>query len=64
MPNPKIPFQYGSQKIIPEVKDTAGRRVQHEPEQLLQHITLQIVSNFVLHLALSAALIAQESILR
>src|ERR1051326_1611934 len=48
MPNPKIPFQEGASKIIPSVKSSTGEDVQYEPLQLIQHMTTQIVRNFVL----------------
>jgi hypothetical protein len=49
MPNPKIPFQFGSEKIIPEVRAKGGGTVRHSPEVLLQHITAQVLRNFVLN---------------
>ncbi|MBI4547253.1 MAG: hypothetical protein HY707_04680 [Ignavibacteriae bacterium] len=49
MPNPKIPFQYGAQEIIPEVEPQGGGiKVKHNPEVLIQHLTAQIVRNLVL----------------
>ena len=39
LPNPKIPFQFGSEGIVPKVADDKHQLVQHSPEQLLQHAT-------------------------
>jgi hypothetical protein len=49
MPNPKIPFQFGSEKIIPEVRAKGDGTVRHSPEVLLQNITAQVLRNFVLN---------------
>lgn len=49
MPNPKIPFQYGGKEIIPEVyfgNTLASSRP--DPEILIQHLTTQVVQNFIL----------------
>jgi len=49
MPNPKIPFQEGGAKVVPRVEATgSSKRVRHSPEQLLQHLTVQVLRNLVL----------------
>ncbi len=49
LPNPKMPFQYGAQGVIPDVKTTSGEEHhRYAPEQLLQHLTTQVVRNLVL----------------
>jgi hypothetical protein len=61
MPNPKIPFQYGSGKVIPEVRPTGGGpNVRHSPEALLRHITAQVLKNFVLNSSRLAGVPQQE----
>ena len=50
LPNPKIPFQEGGADIIPRVATTNGRvKVRHSPNQILEHLTVQVVRNFVLN---------------
>jgi hypothetical protein len=48
LPNPKVPFQWGCGSIIPAVPSTAGENAQYNPLQLVQHITTQVIRNFVL----------------
>jgi hypothetical protein len=49
MPNPKIPFQEGGAKVVPRVEATGSSKpVRHSPEQLLQHLTVQVLRNLVL----------------
>lgn len=49
MPNPKIPFQNGGNEIIPPVETTThAEYVKHSPEILIQHLTTQVVNNFIL----------------
>jgi hypothetical protein len=58
IPNPKIPFQEGAGKIIPEVEskedkskeDTSKEKpmVRYKPETLINHLMSQMIRNFVL----------------
>ena len=48
LPNPKIPFQEGGEQIIPMVKSDSNSIVKHKPEKLIQHMTTQIIKNFIL----------------
>jgi hypothetical protein len=51
LPNPKVPFQEGGQSVIPKVLPKgapAGREVSYPAEKLLQHLTVQVIRNFVL----------------
>lgn len=51
MPNPKVPFQEGGQRIIPKVAPISAPpnvKVSHPAETLLQHMTTQVVRNFIL----------------
>jgi hypothetical protein len=48
LPNPKIPFQNGGREIIPTVKTIDGNSVKHSPETIIQHLTTQIIINFIL----------------
>jgi hypothetical protein len=51
MPNPKVPFQEGGERIIPKVIPQGGSpgvKVTHSAETLLQHLITQVVRNFVL----------------
>ncbi len=48
LPNPKIPFQEGGAEIIPEVVTDNRSKVRHHPDQLLGHLTVQVIRNFVL----------------
>jgi hypothetical protein len=47
LPNPKIPFQEGARDIIPEVETKDEKRCRYEPETLIRHLMVQILSNFV-----------------
>jgi hypothetical protein len=50
LPNPKIPFQEGAVKVIPEVTVKPDNKVsvRFEPLVLIQHMTTQIIRNFIL----------------
>ncbi len=48
MPNPKIPFQEGAEKIIPILKTNKNVDARYSPEILIQHMITQIIRNFVL----------------
>lgn len=51
LPNPKVPFQEGAEAAIPEVKPKGGvpgQTVSYPAEELLQHLTVQVIRNFVL----------------
>ncbi|HEV3075992.1 MAG TPA: hypothetical protein VHB47_16345 [Thermoanaerobaculia bacterium] len=50
VPNPKLLFQTGISDVIPAVKAPGAeeRSVQYEPAELLSHLTVQVVNNFVL----------------
>ncbi len=51
MPNPKIPFQMGGREVIIPLglKDAPSyERHRYEPAELIKHMTLQILRNFVL----------------
>ncbi len=49
IPNPKIPFQQGARRTIPQVDTTCGSgKVQHTPAKLLKHLIVQVLRNFVL----------------
>jgi hypothetical protein len=49
LPNPKIPFQEGGAGVIPQVAAMGSSEpVQHPPEQLLAHLTVQVLRNLVL----------------
>lgn len=49
IPNPKLLFQTGIRAIIPKIAGPDGARVRYEPAELLQHLTVQILNNFVLN---------------
>lgn len=49
LPNPKIPFQFGTRDILPRVKAAgSGKLVKHTPDVLMQHLAALIVNNLVL----------------
>jgi hypothetical protein len=49
MPNPKIPFMLGARSILPEVASTTkNANVLVQPDQLITHMIVQVVRNFVL----------------
>jgi hypothetical protein len=48
LPNPKLPFQEGGYSIIPEVISSEGIKTRYNPEKLIQHLTAQIIKNFIL----------------
>jgi hypothetical protein len=48
IPNPKLLFQTGIREIVPWVPGPQGYEIQYEPAELLQHLTVQVVNNFVL----------------
>jgi len=49
LPNPKIPFQEGGAGVVPRVVASGSSEpVRHPPEQLLAHLTVQVLRNLVL----------------
>jgi hypothetical protein len=50
IPNPRLLFQAGSERIIPEVESIGSKfmRVRHKPEELIKHLLAQVIRNFVL----------------
>jgi hypothetical protein len=48
LPNPKLLFQTGVRRIIPEVLAKGGGTVSLEPAELLEHLIGQVLVNFVL----------------
>ncbi len=49
LPNPKIIFQRGAQKAIPEVTTLGGHEpTRFKPEDVIHWLTVQVVNNFVL----------------
>jgi hypothetical protein len=48
IPNPKLLFQTGIRAVIPRIEGPNGK-VQYEPAEILQHMTVQILNNFVLN---------------
>ncbi len=49
LPNPKLLFQTGVRNVIPRLKSTSSGRVQYEPAELLQNLTVQVLNNLVLN---------------
>jgi hypothetical protein len=51
LPNPKVPFQEGGEAVIPKILPLGAQRGQeasYPAETLLQHLTVQVIRNFVL----------------
>lgn len=48
IPNPKLLFQTGIRDVIPWIPGPDGWDVQYEPDELLAHMTIQVLNNLVL----------------
>ncbi len=49
MPNPKILFQHQVKDILPKVEARGGGQVDLSPQKLINHLSLQVIINFVLN---------------